>query len=62
MKLNHTHFFVKTAILLAIVAMFPLNYMIPVALVVTLTYQYVIARVLGIRVMPTMDVACFFGH
>lgn len=62
MKTNLTLTLVKTGILLALVAMCPCAYMIPAAAVIVLTYQYLIALVFKVRVMPSMDMACFFGH
>ncbi|CDW90218.1 diacylglycerol o-acyltransferase [Stylonychia lemnae] len=60
MKTNITYSLIKTGVLLAFVSMFPCKWMIPAAIFVTLIYQYVIAIIFGMRVMPSMDVACFY--
>lgn len=62
MKTSPTYFCIKTGILIALVLMFPLVWMIPAAFFITFVYQYIIAFFLGVKVMPTMDVACFYGH
>eukprot|EP00347_Sterkiella_histriomuscorum_P014567 403360388 len=62
MKTNMTIALLKIGALLGVVALFPAIYMIPVAVTIILTYQYVIAAIFKVTVMPTMDLACFFGH
>lgn len=61
MKVNHTYFFLKSAVLVLILAILPLKLAIPACLVLTWCYQYFVALVFGLKVMPTMDLVCFFG-
>jgi hypothetical protein len=61
MKIDVTATIIKTSALipLFVVLTFPQAFVATIFLI--LAYQYVIAFFLGLKVMPTMDVACFAG-
>lgn len=61
MKTNLSAFFLKTSVLVAVLATVPLPYSIPLCLFLTWGYQYVIGFFFGLKVMPSMDMVCFFG-
>ena len=61
MKVNWTYFSLKTSILVLLLAAFPLKLSLPLCLFVTWSYQYLVALLNGVHVMPTMDTLCLAG-
>jgi hypothetical protein len=62
MKVVYTAFLTKLGVLLAIIWALPLSWSIPLCLLLTWGYQYVIAAIYGVHAMPTMDALCFAGQ
>ena len=60
MKVSTSCLLLKTSVIILIFAAFPLKIAIPVALFVTWVYQYIVALFMGVKVMPTMDMVCFY--
>ena len=61
MKVDVTATIIKTAALIPLFVVLPFGYAFLATILLILTYQYVIALFLGLKVMPTMDAACFAG-
>lgn len=62
MKINLKQSLLKTSLLVLILAAFPYCYWLPLAIIITIGYKYIVALFFGVRVMPTMDMACYYGH
>ena len=62
MKVVYTAFLTKLGVLLAILWAVPLPWSIPLCLLLTWGYPYVIAMIYGVHAMPTMDALCFAGQ
>lgn len=61
MKIHLGYFFLKFGIILAIFAVLPFLYALLLATFLTWAYQYFVALVYGLKVMPTMDMICFYS-
>ncbi len=61
MKTKIGNTLLKTSLLILICALLPVKQAIPACLFTIWIYQYIIAFFFGVRKMPTMDAACFYG-
>ena len=62
MKVVYTAFLTKLGVLLAMLWALPLSWSIPLCLLLTWGYQYVVAAIYCVHAMPTMDALCFAGQ
>ena len=61
MKVDYTSFLTRIGILILVFWCFPLPWSVALSLFLTWSYQYVVAFLNGVHVMPTMDTLCFAG-
>lgn len=61
MKINYGYCALKTSALIPLFFLLPLIYALPCMVFVVWAYQYVIAAIMNVNVMPTSDYGCFFG-
>lgn len=61
MKIEFLPFMIKLSFAILIFVKFPFPLSIGVYVATVLIYPYIIAKVMGVHVMPAMDLACFFG-
>jgi hypothetical protein len=61
MKVNYLLTLFKTSLLVPLYLTFPLCHALLATIAVIVVYPYIIAAIYGVKVMPTMDMACFFG-
>ena len=61
MKVDYTAFLTRVGILILVFWTLPPLYSIPLSLFLAWVYQYVIAFMTGVHVMPSMDTLCFAG-
>lgn len=62
MKVDYVSYFLKTSVLIILLASLPLKYSISACIFAAWAYQYAIAVIFGVHVMPTMDMICFLGN
>lgn len=55
-------YLVKTAFLACLLYLLPWTYSLPLCLLSTLVYKYILAWICGAHAMPSMDTACFLGY
>jgi hypothetical protein len=61
MKVNHTSVAIKFALVFLILVSIPWYCSIPTILIMTWGYQYIVALIFNVHVMPTMDMICLIG-
>ena len=49
----------KFCVLIPLIALLPFS--LPLILIAIIAYPYIIAKIYGLKVMPSMDRACFYG-
>lgn len=61
MKINYSLFLIKSSIFPVLFALLPWLQALIASVVITWCYRYVIALVLGLKVVPSMDLGCYMG-
>ncbi len=61
MKIVYSTVITKFGLLGVILAVVPFPWSLIACLFATWVYQYIVALIYGVKVMPTMDTMCFLG-
>ena len=61
MKIKLSTTLLKSSVLVIVLAALPIKLAIPVCLLIIVIYPYLVALLYGVRAMPALDSACFYG-